>query len=99
MSGVGLLGSATVTTPYLTERLQGFGTTIRPNVGPRGAEAVNLGQGFDTDGPAEVAEAARQAIRDGHNWYPPLPGFPAGRPSVSIALALGGRSSTPMGRC
>jgi N-succinyldiaminopimelate aminotransferase len=35
--------------------------------------AVNLGQGFpDTDGPAEVAEAAVEAIRTGlGNQYPP----------------------------
>lgn len=34
--------------------------------------AINLGQGFpDTDGPAEVLEAARQAITDGVNQYPP----------------------------
>lgn len=34
--------------------------------------AINLGQGFpDEDGPAEVLEAARQAISDGINQYPP----------------------------
>ena len=39
--------------------------------------AVNLGQGFpDEDGPAEVLEAARQAIRDGVNQYPPGRGQP-----------------------
>jgi N-succinyldiaminopimelate aminotransferase len=33
---------------------------------------VNLGQGFpDTDGPAVIAEAAIDAIRAGHNQYPP----------------------------
>jgi len=75
-----------VTTPYLTERLQGFGTTIFAQMSALAAEteAVNLGQGFpDTDGPAEVAEAARQAIRDGHNQYPPLPGSPSLRQAVS----------------
>ena len=47
-------------------------------------QSVNLGQGFpDTDGPEEVAEAARQAIRDGHNQYPPLPGIPSLREAVS----------------
>ena len=35
-------------------------------------ESINLGQGFpDEDGPAEVLEAARQAISDGANQYPP----------------------------
>ncbi|WP_448005227.1 aminotransferase class I/II-fold pyridoxal phosphate-dependent enzyme [Agromyces bauzanensis] len=34
--------------------------------------AINLGQGFpDEDGPAVVLEAARQAIADGVNQYPP----------------------------
>ncbi|MEC5185259.1 N-succinyldiaminopimelate aminotransferase [Cryobacterium sp. MP_3.1] len=39
--------------------------------------AINLGQGFpDEDGPAVVLEAARQAIRDGVNQYPPGRGAP-----------------------
>ena len=39
--------------------------------------AINLGQGFpDTDGPAEVLEAAVAAIRGGRNQYPPGAGVP-----------------------
>lgn len=39
--------------------------------------AINLGQGFpDEDGPAEVLEAARAAISNGVNQYPPGRGFP-----------------------
>ncbi len=39
--------------------------------------AINLGQGFpDEDGPAAVLEAARQAIADGANQYPPGRGTP-----------------------
>ncbi|WP_110588687.1 aminotransferase class I/II-fold pyridoxal phosphate-dependent enzyme [Microbacterium suaedae] len=39
--------------------------------------ALNLGQGFpDEDGPAEVLEAARAAISDGRNQYPPGRGEP-----------------------
>lgn len=39
--------------------------------------AINLGQGFpDEDGPAEVLEAARRAIADGRNQYPPGRGVP-----------------------
>jgi N-succinyldiaminopimelate aminotransferase len=39
--------------------------------------AINLGQGFpDEDGPPEVLEAARQAISDGVNQYPPGRGMP-----------------------
>lgn len=38
--------------------------------------AINLGQGFpDTDGPAEVLDAARSAITGGVNQYPPGRGF------------------------
>ncbi|MBU4214702.1 MAG: aminotransferase class I/II-fold pyridoxal phosphate-dependent enzyme [Actinobacteria bacterium] len=40
--------------------------------------ALNLGQGFpDTDGPAQVARAAADAILAGHNQYPPGAGIPA----------------------
>jgi N-succinyldiaminopimelate aminotransferase len=46
--------------------------------------AINLGQGFpDEDGPAEVLEAARQAIADGVNQYPPGPGAPVLREAVA----------------
>src|SRR6185369_11404811 len=39
--------------------------------------AINLGQGFpDEDGPAEVLDAARRAISDGVNQYPPGRGMP-----------------------
>ncbi|MET4638240.1 aminotransferase class I/II-fold pyridoxal phosphate-dependent enzyme [Mycetocola sp. 2940] len=39
--------------------------------------AINLGQGFpDEDGPDEVLAAARQAISDGANQYPPGRGIP-----------------------
>ena len=46
--------------------------------------AINLGQGFpDEDGPAEVLEAARQAITDGFNQYPPGLGMPVLREAIS----------------
>ena len=46
--------------------------------------AINLGQGFpDYDGPPEVLEAARQAITDGINQYPPGLGFPALREAIA----------------
>jgi N-succinyldiaminopimelate aminotransferase len=39
--------------------------------------AINLGQGFpDEDGPAAVLDAARAAIADGANQYPPGRGIP-----------------------
>lgn len=46
--------------------------------------SVNLGQGFpDYDGPPEVLEAARQAIADGLNQYPPGLGIPALRQAIA----------------
>jgi N-succinyldiaminopimelate aminotransferase len=46
--------------------------------------AINLGQGFpDEDGPAEVLEAARQAIADGINQYPPGIGAPVLREAIA----------------
>jgi len=63
--------------PYLSARLQGFGTTIFAEMSALAArtEAINLGQGFpDTDGPAEVSAAAIKAIEEGRNQYPPGPG-------------------------
>ena len=46
--------------------------------------AINLGQGFpDEDGPAEVLEAARRAIGDGLNQYPPGIGMPVLREAIA----------------
>jgi N-succinyldiaminopimelate aminotransferase len=72
--------------PFLNARLQGFGTTIFAEMSALASRtgAINLGQGFpDTDGPAEVAEAAIAAIRAGHNQYPPGPGIPELRAAVA----------------
>jgi N-succinyldiaminopimelate aminotransferase len=75
-----------VSEPFLTSRLQGFGTTIFAEMSALAVAtgAVNLGQGFpDTDGPAEIAEAAIDAIRAGHNQYPPGIGIPALRTAIA----------------
>ena len=46
--------------------------------------ALNLGQGFpDEDGPIEVLDAARRAIADGVNQYPPGRGMPVLREAIS----------------
>lgn len=46
--------------------------------------AINLGQGFpDEDGPIEVLKAARQAISDGVNQYPPGIGMPVLRSAIA----------------
>jgi N-succinyldiaminopimelate aminotransferase len=71
--------------PRSAARLAGLGTTIFTEMTALAARtgAINLGQGFpDTDGPAEVIEAAVAALRAGHNQYAPLPGVPALRDAV-----------------
>ncbi len=72
--------------PPLTQRLEGFGTTIFAEMSALAARtgAINLGQGFpDTDGPEEIREAAVQAMRDGANQYPPGPGIPELRRAIA----------------
>lgn len=72
--------------PYLTSRLQGFGTTIFAEMTQLAVAtgSVNLGQGFpDTDGPAEVLDAARAAIGEGFNQYPPGPGLAVLRQAIA----------------
>ncbi|MGH9040150.1 MAG: pyridoxal phosphate-dependent aminotransferase [Acidimicrobiia bacterium] len=61
----------------LTSRLAPFTSTIFTEMSALALRtgAVNLGQGFpDTDGPAEVVEAAVAALRGGHNQYAAGPG-------------------------
>ena len=70
------------------ELLSGIGTTIFTVMSALAAEhgAVNLGQGFpDTDGPADVLQAAADALFDGRNQYPPLAGVPELRQAVAAA--------------
>lgn len=73
--------------PYLNRSLAGFGTTIFAEMSALATStgSINLGQGFpDTDGPAEIAEAAVRAIREGKgNQYPPGPGIPELRTAVA----------------
>ncbi|MBE9606325.1 aminotransferase [Acetobacteraceae bacterium H6797] len=48
--------------------------------------AINLGQGFpDYEGPADVIQAAADALMDGRNQYPPLTGLPELREAVARA--------------
>lgn len=67
-------------------RLQTFGTTIFTQMSALAVRtnAVNLGQGFpDSDGPAELAQIAADAVLNGPNQYPPLPG----NPDLRLAIA------------
>lgn len=72
--------------PILVPRMREFGTTIFAEMSALALEtdSINLGQGFpDTDGPAEILQAARDAISAGVNQYPPGPGMPALRQAIS----------------
>ena len=68
--------------------LSGIGTTIFTVMSALATEhnSINLGQGFpDTDGPADVVQAAADALKDGRNQYPPMPGLPELRQAVAAA--------------
>lgn len=70
----------------LVARMHPYAETIFATMSALALEhdAVNLGQGFpDTDGPAEVLEAAREAISAGHNQYPPSTGIPELRSAIA----------------
>jgi N-succinyldiaminopimelate aminotransferase len=76
-----------MTRPLLNRRLAGLGTTIFAEMSALAVStgSINLGQGFpDTDGPAEIARAAADAVLTGHgNQYPPGPGIPELRQAIA----------------
>ncbi len=66
--------------------LSSYGTTVFEVMSRLAIEhqAINLGQGFpDTDGPADILEAAAAALIRGPNQYPPMLGLPALRQAVA----------------
>jgi aspartate/methionine/tyrosine aminotransferase len=66
--------------------LSGYGTTVFTVMSALAVEhdAINLGQGFpDTDGPADILEAAARAAVEGPNQYPPMMGIPELRQAVA----------------
>ena len=72
--------------PYLSARLQGFGTTVFAEMSALAVAtgSVNLGQGFpDYPGPPEVLDVARAAIGTPADQYPPGPGRPELRAAVA----------------
>ncbi len=75
-----------MTADPLVARMREFGTTIFAEMSALAVRtgAINLGQGFpDTDGPREMLDAAADALRTGHNQYPPGPGIPALRAAIA----------------
>src|SRR5215467_13001011 len=73
--------------PLLNRALAGLGTTIFAEMSELAVAtgSVNLGQGFpDTDGPAEIARAAADAILAGRgNQYPPGAGIAELREAIA----------------
>lgn len=76
-----------MTRPLLNSALAGMGTTIFAEMSALAVEtgSINLGQGFpDTDGPAEIARTAAEAVLAGRgNQYPPGAGVPELRTAVA----------------
>lgn len=74
----------------LAPRLSRFGNSIFGEMSALAVRtgSINLGQGFpDTDGPAEIVEAAIAAVRAGHNQYPPAIGIAPLRQAIAAHQA------------
>ena len=82
-------------TPSFPSKLPQVGTTIFTVMSALAAEhnAVNLGQGFpDFECAPALVDAVTDAMKAGHNQYPPMPGTPALRAAVAHKIeALHGR--------
>ncbi len=80
----------TVRTPHLQTKLPAVGTTIFTVMSALAAEknAVNLGQGFPDFGcDPTLVQAVTDAMLQGHNQYPPMPGVPALREAIASKIA------------
>src|SRR5688572_18753176 len=79
-----------MSTPHLPTKLPAVGTTIFTRMSALAAEhqAVNLGQGFP-DFPCDPAlvDQVGQAMRAGHNQYPPMTGVAALREAIAAKIA------------
>jgi len=85
----------TAPTPTLQTKLPNVGTTIFSVMSTLAAEknAVNLGQGFpDFNCDPKLVDAVTDAMRQGLNQYPPMPGVPVLRDAIAAKIiALHGR--------
>jgi methionine aminotransferase len=86
--------------PALTSRLPQVGTTIFTVMSALAQQhgAVNLGQGFpDFAGDPALLDAVNQAMRAGHNQYPPMAGVLALREAIAGKIeALHGQRYDPV---
>ncbi len=86
-------------TPSLQSKLPAVGTTIFTVMSGLALEknAVNLGQGFpDFECDPQLVSAVTQAMTQGLNQYPPMPGVPVLREAIANKLLkLYGRSYNP----
>ncbi|HXZ09750.1 MAG TPA: aminotransferase class I/II-fold pyridoxal phosphate-dependent enzyme, partial [Paraburkholderia sp.] len=76
--------------PTFPSRLPDVGTTIFTVMSALAAQknAVNLGQGFpDFECDPRIVDAVAEAMRAGHNQYPPMAGVPALRAAISDKIA------------
>lgn len=91
--------TVTPRTPVIASRLPQVGTTIFTVMSALAQQhgAVNLGQGFpDFDCDPRLVDAVTQAMRAGHNQYPPMTGVPALREAVAAKIeALYGHRYDP----
>ncbi|MBC7942848.1 MAG: aminotransferase class I/II-fold pyridoxal phosphate-dependent enzyme, partial [Chitinophagaceae bacterium] len=79
-----------LTAPRITSRLPQVGTTIFTVMSALAQThaAVNLGQGFpDFEGDPALLDRVSEAMREGLNQYPPMPGVPALRQRVADKMA------------
>jgi methionine aminotransferase len=80
----------TPTSPTFPSRLPSVGTTIFTVMSALATEkgAVNLGQGFpDFACDPRIVDAVANAMRDGHNQYPPMAGVLPLRQAISDKIA------------
>ena len=79
-----------ILTPVLQTRLPAVGTTVFTRMSALAAQhgAVNLGQGFpDFDCEPALLDAVGEAMRAGHNQYPPMTGAAPLREAIAAKIA------------
>jgi methionine aminotransferase len=78
-----------MSTPALQSRLPSVGTTVFTTMSALASQhgAVNLGQGFPDFGcDPRLLDAVNEAMRAGHNQYPPMTGVPALREAIAAKI-------------